>query len=85
MQKFNHDQYVFKSTRMSFSGCICMDNRVYPDSKKVGEIMWVPSPGTKLNLLRCLEMANLLSNHLPNLSVSSSNLRDLTKNNYLEY
>lgn len=77
--KFNQNKCIVKSTRISFFGRIYTDHGVYPDPEKVEDILRIPSPKTKLDLQRFLGMANFLANHLQNFSVSSSNLRDLTK------
>ena len=77
--KLNSAKCVIKASEMPFFGSKYTSNGLFPDPKKVEDIIQIPIPADKQDLQRFLGMVNYIAPHLPHLSQLTSPLRDLLK------
>ena len=75
----NSAKCVIKASEISFFGRKYTSNGLFPDPKKVEDIIQIPIPADKQDLQRFLGMVNFIAPHLPQLSQLTSPLRDLLK------
>ena len=75
----NSKKCVIKTNQITFFGRLYTDRGVFPDPKKVDDIIQMPTPNDKQDLQRFLGMATYLSGHVPNFSSHTKMLRDLMK------
>ena len=77
--KLNPEKCVFKSKKVTFFGRLYTDHGVFPDPEKTIGIDKMPQPSCKQELQTFWGMVTYLSNHLPNLSKETKELRELLK------
>ncbi len=75
----NSEKCIIKTNRIAFFGRMYTDEGVFPDPKKVEDIISMPTPQDKQDLQRFLGMATFLSSHVPQFSSRTATLRDLLK------
>ena len=75
----NSKKCVIKTNQITFFGRLYTDRGVFPDPKKVDDVVQMPVPNNKQDLQRFLGMATYLAGHVPNFSSHTKTLRDLMK------
>lgn len=79
--KFNKRKIQYRTTEVCFMGQRISNGKIRPDLKYLRAIREMPVPNNKRDVMRILGMCKFLSRYIPNLSASTANLRELTKNN----
>lgn len=79
--KFNLDKIQFKVKKIKYCGHIISKNKIEMDAKYIKAITELERPTSKKQLLSFLGLLKFLNKFIPNLSIISAPLRDLTKDN----
>ena len=77
---FNFNKLQLRVPEVKYLGAIITADRMKPDPDKDKAIVDIPTPTDKADVRRFLGMINFLASHIPNMSATTTPLRDLLKN-----
>lgn len=77
--KFNINKIQYRHLDVKFMGLSISKGSIKPNGKYLLVMRELPIPGDKKGVLRLLGVCKYLAKYIPNLSIVTSKLRDLTK------